>query len=165
MTQATKTAPRARKAPAAKTIAAEAAPAPRTEAPKAAAPKAAKPAPRFEKAKQAVAGARAFTKGNVEALSGSFGAASKGFSAVRSQSVAFAKARVEANLAAAKSLNSAKSVSDVLDVQHAFAKEAIEAYGQNFARLSEALTASFQGVAKPIGERARAVYASVAPAR
>ena len=46
------------------------------------------------------------------------------------------------------------------DVQHAFAKEAIEAYGASFGKLSEAFTASVKDAAEAIGDRARAVYAS-----
>jgi hypothetical protein len=169
MTEATARATRAKKPAAAKAIPAEAAPAPRTEAraeaPKTEAPKAKAAKPRFEQARKAFADTRDFAKGNVDALTASFGAASQGFGAVRDQSLAFAQARLQTNLAAAQSLTTAKSVSDVIDVQHAFAKGAIEAYGAQFAKLSETLTTTFNSAAKPIGDRARAVYASVVPGR
>jgi hypothetical protein len=154
----------AKPAPAKAVRAPRAKPAAAAPAAKVAAPKPAA-APRLEKAGKVIAGARAFSNDNVEALTASFGAATKGFEAVRGQAFAFTQARFETSLAAAQSLGRVKSLSDLIEVQHTFATGEIEAYAAQLTRFTQTLSASFQDAAKPLGERARAVYASVAPTR
>ncbi len=119
----------------------------------------------LNKAGKAFAETKAFSKENLSALTTSASAATKGVRDVSGLGVGFAKARIETNLAAAQSLNAAKSLGDVLDIQHAFAKGAIEAYSTEFGKLSQAVTTSFKDTFKPLSSRASELYAKVAPAR
>jgi hypothetical protein len=147
------TAPKARK-----TIAAETAPGPASTARAAV-------ADGLKKAGKAFAETKAFSKDNLDALTASASAATNGVREVSALGVGFAKSRIETNLAAAQSLNGAKAIGDVLDIQHAFFKGAIEAYSTEYGNLSQTLRAAFKGAFRPLSERAGVLYAKVAPAR
>jgi hypothetical protein len=119
----------------------------------------------LKKASKAFAETKAFSKNNLEALTASASAATKGARALGERSVGFTKARIETNLAAAQSLNGAKSINDVLDIQHAFAKGAVDAYTTEFARLSETVSGAFRDAVKPLSARATTLYTRFTPAR
>ena len=63
----------------------------------------------------------AHSKKNLEAMIASVTAATKGAEALGSQAMAFTKKSVEDNTAAAKSLSSARSVQEVVELQTSFA--------------------------------------------
>jgi phasin family protein len=119
----------------------------------------------LKKASKAFSETKAFSKNNLDALTASASAASKGARALSELSVGFTKARIETNLTAAKSLTGAKNINEVLDIQHAFAKGAVEAYTSEFARLSETVSGAFREAVKPLSTRATTLYTHFTPAR
>ena len=70
----------------------------------------------------------AHSKHNLEAMVASATAATKGAEALGSQVMAFSKMAIEHNMAAAKSLSSARSVQEAVELQTAWAKSTLEAY-------------------------------------
>jgi phasin family protein len=96
------------------------------------------------------------SKKNLEALVASTTAATKGAEALGAQAMAFSKAVFESNVTAAKSLAGAKSVQEVVELQTAFAKSALETYMAEFARMSDTMSASVKESLKPLNERVTA---------
>ena len=96
------------------------------------------------------------SKKNLEALVASTTAATKGAEALGAQAMAFSKAVFDTNVTAAKSLAGAKSVQEVVELQTAFAKSALETYMAEFAKMSDTVSASVKESMKPINERVTA---------
>jgi phasin family protein len=84
-------------------------------------------------------------------------AATKGAEALGAQAMSFSKASFENQVAAAKSLAAAKSVQEVVELQTAFAKSALESYMAAFGSMSEAASASVKDSLKPLNERVSAM--------
>ena len=80
-----------------------------------------------EKTLAALNDANAHSKKNLEAVVASVTAATKGAEALGAQAMAYSKTSFETQVAAAKSLTSAKSVQEVVELQTSFAKSALEA--------------------------------------
>ena len=118
-----------------------------------------------EKSLAALAEANTHSKKNLEAVVASVTAATKGAESLGSQAIAFSKKSVEDQVAAAKTLASAKSVQEAVELQTTFAKSALEAYLANVSAMSETVTASVKDVFKPINARAAAVVEKVQAAR
>ncbi|MDC7675692.1 MULTISPECIES: phasin family protein [Asticcacaulis] len=93
------------------------------------------------------------SKGNIEAVIESMTAATKGVETVGAQTAAFAKKNWEDAVAAGKSLSTAKSVQEVIELQSSWAKSSIEAYVSEMNTISETLSASFKDTFKPINAR------------
>ena len=100
--------------------------------------------------------ANAHSKKNLEAVIASVTAATKGAEALGAQAMTFAKAAVEKQVAAAKSLSTAKSVQEVVELQTSFAKSAMETYMAEVAKMSEIVSASMKDSMKPLNERVTA---------
>src|SRR5260221_5192163 len=81
-----------------------------------------------EKSMAAFGEANTHSKKNLEAVVASMTAATKGAEALGAQAMAFSKKTVEDQVSAAKTLASAKSVQEVVELQTSFAKSALEAY-------------------------------------
>lgn len=96
------------------------------------------------------------SKGNIEAVIESMTAATKGVETVGAQTAAFAKKNWEDAVAAGKSLSTAKSVQEVIELQSSWAKSSIEAYVSEMNSISETLSASFKDTFKPINARVTA---------
>ena len=79
--------------------------------------------------------------------------------------MAFSKTSFEANVAAAKSLTSAKSVQEVVELQTSFAKSAMEAYMAELGRMTETVSASVKDSVKPLNERVTAAVEKMQAAR
>ncbi len=109
-----------------------------------------------EKSLAALNEANAQSKKNLEALVASTTAATKGAEALGAQAMAFSKAIFDTNVTAAKSLAGAKSVQEVVELQTAFAKSALETYMAEFAKMSDTVSASVKESMKPINERVTA---------
>jgi len=109
-----------------------------------------------EKSLAALNEANAHSKKNLEALVASTTAATKGAEALGAQAMAFSKAIFDTNVTAAKSLAGAKSVQEVVELQTAFAKSALETYMAEFAKMSDTVSASVKESMKPINERVTA---------
>ena len=118
-----------------------------------------------EKSLAALNEANAHSKKNLEALVASTTAATKGAEALGAQAMAFSKAIFDTNVTAAKSLAGAKSVQEVVELQTAFAKSALEAYMAEMGKMSETVSASVKDTVKPLNERVTAVVERLQAAR
>lgn len=97
------------------------------------------------------------SKKNLEAVVASVTAATKGAEALGAQAMAFSKTAFENQVNAARSLAGAKSVQEVMELQTAFAKTALETYMAEVGRMSETVSASMKDTVKPLNERVTAV--------
>jgi phasin family protein len=97
------------------------------------------------------------SKQNLEAIVASATASAKGAEALGAQAMAFSKAIFDTQVSAAKSLAGAKSVQDVVELQTAFAKTALETYIAEFGKMSDTVSASVKDSMKPLNERVTAV--------
>jgi phasin family protein len=96
------------------------------------------------------------SKKNLEAVIASVTAATKGAEALGAQAMSFSKTAVENQVSAAKSLAGAKSAQEVVELQTAFAKSALETYMAEFSRMGEIVAASVKDSMKPLNERVTA---------
>jgi phasin family protein len=106
-----------------------------------------------EKSLAALNEANAQSKKNLEAIVASATAATKGAEALGAQAMAYSKVVFDNQVAAAKTLASAKSVQEVVELQTAYAKSALETYIAEFGKMTETVTASMKDAFKPINAR------------
>ena len=118
-----------------------------------------------EKSLAALAEANTHSKKNLEAVVASVTAATKGAEALGAQAMAFSKKSFEDQVVAAKSLASAKSVQEVVELQTAFAKTALESYMAEVGRMSETVSTSVKDSMKPLNERMTAMVEKMQAAR
>ncbi len=109
-----------------------------------------------EKSLAALNDANAQSKQNLEAAVASVTAAAKGAEALGAQAIAFSKKSVESNVAAAKSLSGAKTVQEVVELQTAWAKSAMEGYMAEMNKASEIVAASMKDLIAPLNSRVTA---------
>ena len=118
-----------------------------------------------EKTLTALNDANAHSKKNLEAVVASVTAATKGAEALGAQAMSFSKSSFETQVAAAKSLASAKSVQEVVELQTAFAKTALEAYMAEVGKMSETVSASVKDSWTPLNARVTATVEKFQAAR
>ena len=106
-----------------------------------------------EKTLAALNDANTHSKKNLEAVVASVTAATKGAEALGAQAMAYSKKALEDQAAAAKTLTGAKSVQEVVELQTAFAKSAMEAYVTELNKASETVAASVKEAFLPLNER------------
>lgn len=104
-------------------------------------------------------------KKNIEAAVESVTAATRGAEALSAQALAYSKKSWEEGVSAAQALASAKSVQEVIELQTAFAKSAMEAYLSEVTKMTDTVQASVKDSFKPINERATAIVERVQSAR
>jgi phasin family protein len=119
----------------------------------------------IEKSLSALGEVNANQKKNLEAVVASVTAATKGAEALGAQAMAYSKKALEDQVAAAKSLTGAKSVQEVVELQTAYAKSALEAYIAQVTKASETVSASVKESFQPINERVTAFVEKVQGAR
>jgi phasin family protein len=119
----------------------------------------------IEKSLSALGEVNANQKKNMEAVVASVTAATKGAEALGAQAMAYSKKALEDQVAAAKSLTGAKSVQEVVELQTAYAKSALEAYIAQVTKASETVSASVKESFQPINERVTAFVEKVQGAR
>lgn len=118
-----------------------------------------------EKTLAALNEANATSKKNLEAVVASVTAATKGAEALGAQAMAYSKKAMDDHVAAAKSLSTAKSVQEVVELQTAYAKNWMEAYIAQMNKASETVSASVKESFTPINERVTAFVEKVQAAR
>jgi phasin family protein len=106
-----------------------------------------------EKALAAVNEANAHSKKNLEAVVASVSAAAKGAETLGAQAMAFSKKAFDDQVAAARSLASAKSVQEVVELQTGLARSFIETYMAEFGKLTDTVSTSVKDSMKPLNER------------
>jgi phasin family protein len=119
----------------------------------------------FEKSLSAFSDMNADSKKNFEAVVASVTAATKGAETLGAQAVAFSKKAVEDQVAAAKTLASAKSVQEVIELQTGFAKTAFETYVAEMNKMAEIVAASVKESSSPLNARVTAFVERVQAAR
>ncbi|WP_374468190.1 phasin family protein [Phenylobacterium sp.] len=105
------------------------------------------------------------SKKNLEAMVASMTAATKGAEALGAQAMSFSKSAFDTQVSAARSLASAKSVQEVIELQTAFAKSALETYMAQVGQMSETVSASVKDSMKPLNERVTALVERMQAAR
>ncbi len=119
----------------------------------------------IEKSLGALGEVNTHSKKNLEAAVASVTAATKGAEALGAQAMAYSKKSFEEQTAAAKSLTTAKSVQEVVELQTAWAKTAMESYIAEMTKASETVAASVKESFLPINERVTAFVERVQAAR
>jgi phasin family protein len=119
----------------------------------------------IEKSLGALGEVNTHSKKNLEAAVASVTAATKGAEALGAQVMAYSKKSFEEQTAAAKSLTTAKSVQEVVELQTAWAKSAMESYIAEMTKASETVAASVKESFLPINERVTAFVERVQAAR
>ena len=110
-----------------------------------------------EKTMAAMGELSAHSRKNFEAVVASATAATKGAESLGAQAMAYSKKSLEDGVGAAKSLASAKSLQEAVELQTAYAKTAFEGYIHEMTRMSETVAASMKDAMAPINERVSAV--------
>jgi len=118
-----------------------------------------------EKSLTAINELNAQSKHNLEAVVASATAATKGAEALGAQVIALSKKALEDNVAAAKSLSSARSVQEAVELQTAWAKSALETYLAEVNKASETVAASVKETLTPINARVTATVEKFQAAR
>ena len=106
-----------------------------------------------EKSLAALAEANTHSKKNLEALVASVTAAAKGAETVGAQAMAFSKKTFDDQVAAARSLATAKSVQEVVELQSTFARSFLETYMAEVGKITETFSSSVKDSMKPLNER------------
>jgi phasin family protein len=106
-----------------------------------------------EKTLAALNEANAHSKKNLEAFVASTTAATKGAETLGAQAMAFSKTVFDNQVTAAKTLAGAKSVQEVVELQSAYAKSALETYIAEFGKMTDTVSASVKDALKPLNER------------
>jgi len=119
----------------------------------------------IEKSLSALGEANAHSKKNLEAVVASVTAATKGAEALGAQTMAYSKKAMEDHVAVAKSLTTAKSVQEVVELQTAYAKSWMESYMAQMNKASETVSASVKESFQPINERVTAFVEKVQASR
>jgi phasin family protein len=104
-------------------------------------------------------------KKNIEAAVESVTAATRGAEALSAQALAYSKKSWEEGVTAAQALASAKSVQEVIELQTAFAKSAMEAYLAEVTKMTDTVSASVKDSFKPINERTTAIVERIQSVR
>ncbi len=109
-----------------------------------------------EKTLGALSEVNTLSKGNVEAVVESLTAATKGAETVGAHALAFSKKSWDEAVSATKTLQGAKSIQEVIELQSKYAKSSMEAYVSQMNLLTETLSTSFKDTFKPINTRVTA---------
>jgi phasin family protein len=118
-----------------------------------------------EKTLSALNEANSHSKKNLEAAVASVTAATKGAEALGAQAMAYSKAAFDNQVSAARSLAGAKSLQEVIELQTAFAKTALETYMAEVGKMSETMSASVKESVAPLNERVTAMVERLQAAR
>jgi phasin family protein len=97
--------------------------------------------------------ANSLSKKNLEAVVASVTAAAKGAETVGAQAMAFSKQAFDDQVSAARSLATAKSVQEVVELQSTLARTFLENYMSEVGKLTEAVSTSVKDSMKPLNER------------
>ena len=118
-----------------------------------------------EKSMTAMNDLNAHSKSNLEAVVASVAAASKGAETLGAQAMSYSKKSLDDHMAAARSLSSAKSIQEVVELQTAWAKSTLEGYLAEVNRASETVAASLKETLTPLNARVTAAVETFQSAR
>jgi len=106
-----------------------------------------------EKTLAAINEANSLSKKNIEALVASVTAAAKGAETIGAQTMALSKKTFDDQVAAARTLASAKSLQDVVELQSSFTRTFLESYIAEVGKLTDTVYASVKDSMKPLNQR------------
>lgn len=107
----------------------------------------------FEKSLGAMSEFSAFQKDSVEAVIASATSTSKAFEELNALAVGYAKKSMEDSMSVAKSLASAKSVQEVIEIHADYTKSSLEAYLAEMNKVSDHVSAMMKDSMKPLNDR------------
>ena len=119
----------------------------------------------FDKSLSALNDINTHSKSNLEAVVASVTAATKGAETLGAETLAYSKKSLEDHVSAAKSLSSARSVQEAVELQTAWAKSAMETYLAEMNRASETVAASVKETLTPLIARVTAAVEKFQAAR
>ena len=119
----------------------------------------------IEKSLAAFADINSYSKRNLEAVVASVTAATKGAEALGAQVTAYSKKTAEDHMAATKTLTSAKSLQEAVELQTTYAKSFLDSYLAELNRWSDTVSGSVRESMRPINERVSAVVEQFQTAR
>ncbi|MCI4665425.1 MAG: phasin family protein [Neomegalonema sp.] len=98
-----------------------------------------------------------FTKGNVDAMFASATKATESMKEIATQMLGFARASMEANMAALKDLSQSKDPSEFMERQSSIAKATMESFADQARKLNEMTMAAAKECSEPVNARMAAV--------
>lgn len=110
-----------------------------------------------EKSLTALNDLNAHGKRNLEAVVASVTAATRAAETLGAQAMAYTKSSMEKQVEAARSLTTARSVQEAVELQTTFARQALETYVSEMNRATETVSAAMKDTLKPLNERATAM--------
>ena len=119
----------------------------------------------MEKSMTALNDMNAQSKRNLEAVVESVTAATKGAEQLSNEAMAYTKRAVEGQVEQAKALSGARSVQEVVELQTAFAKTAMEAYIAQMNKAAEIMSGVVKESFRPLNERATALVETMQSVR
>ncbi len=118
-----------------------------------------------EKSLTAMNEINAQSKSTLEAFVASATAAGKGAEALGAQAVEYSKKSLDDHIAAARSLSSAKSIQEAVELQTAWAKATLESYLAQVNRASDTVAGSMKETLTPLNTRLTAAIEAFQAAR
>jgi phasin family protein len=118
-----------------------------------------------QKSMSAMNDVSAHSKDNLEAVTASVAAATKGAETLGAQAMAYSKKTMEDNIAAAKALSGAKSLQEAMELQTSFAKSSMESFVAEMTKMSETAAASFTATFSPLNARVSATVEKIQAVR
>ena len=94
-----------------------------------------------------------FNQHNLEAFARSSEISAKALESIGSEVAAYTKKSYEDRVAAAQDISKAKTVTELVEKQTAFAQQAFEGWAQQAVKMSAIYTSAAKDIAAPLGER------------
>mgnify|MGYP006274168031 FL=1 len=107
----------------------------------------------FEKSLAAFNDVSAFQKESVDAVIASATAATKSIEEINTNMVSFAKKSMEDSVSAAKSMASAKSVQELIEIHADYTKSALDGYLAEMNKTTDLMSGMFKDSFKPLNDR------------
>lgn len=108
----------------------------------------------FERTSASLSDATTYGKENLDAVIESFTVATKGVEGFNTSAASYAKDSVEGGVEAAKSIASAKSVQEVIEIQSEYAKTSMDRYMSEMTKTTDLLSGMFKNAWRPLNDRA-----------
>ena len=99
------------------------------------------------------------SKKNMEAFAASAAAATKGMEDLNAKALAYSKESMEKGLAAARSIGSAQSLQEAIELQTGYAKSSYEAYMAELNKMTELMVSTAKSASEPLNAQFSAVVA------
>jgi phasin family protein len=115
----------------------------------------------FDKSYSAFTDMSEMSKKNLEALTASASVATKGMESLNAKVLAYTKSSMESGIAAARSLGSAQSVQEAIELQTKYAKSAFEAYMAELNAMSEMMVSTAKSAAEPLNAQFSSVVTTL----